>query len=103
MRVTYKFIVITNLFSVRLGFGADICETKSTEEELNEYLLRAIDARSIDRLRRDHCHKVLLTFKKCEIEEKYLKDPDPMLDIYFNCTTMVYITTLLIQFITLEM
>uniref|UniRef100_A0A336KM60 adenylate cyclase n=1 Tax=Culicoides sonorensis TaxID=179676 RepID=A0A336KM60_CULSO len=87
----------------KLGFGADKCETKSTEEELNEYLLKAIDARSIDRLRRDHCHKVLLTFKKCEIEEKYRKDPDLMLDIYFNCTAMVFMTTLLIQFITLEM
>lgn len=87
----------------KLGFGADKCETKSTEEELNEYLLKAIDARSIDRLRRDHCHKVLLTFKKTEIEEKYSKDPDPMLDIYFNCTTIVFLATLVIQLITLEM
>ncbi|XP_063696601.1 adenylate cyclase type 5-like isoform X2 [Culicoides brevitarsis] len=87
----------------KLGFGVDKCETKSTEEELNEYLLKAIDARSIDRLRRDHCHKVLLTFKKSDIEEKYSKDPDPMLDIYFNCTTIVFLTTLIIQLITLKM
>ena len=28
---------------------------KDTEEEVNDYLGRAIDARSIDRLRAEHC------------------------------------------------
>lgn len=32
--------------------------------------MRAIDARSIDRLRAEHCKNILLTFRKPEIEDK---------------------------------
>ena len=37
---------------------------------MNDYLARAIDARSIDRLRAEHCRRWLLTFRKPEIESK---------------------------------
>lgn len=43
---------------------------KNTTEEVNEYLARAIDARSIDRLRREHCRRLLLTFRQPSVEEK---------------------------------
>ena len=51
------------------GFGESM-EEKDPEDEVNEYLMRAIDARSIDRLRAEHCKPFLLTFRKQDIEEK---------------------------------
>lgn len=55
--------------AARLGFS-DNNDAKDPEDEVNEYLMRAIDARSIDRLRSEHCKSVLLTFKKSSIEQK---------------------------------
>jgi adenylate cyclase 5 len=37
---------------------------------VNDYLGRAIDARSIDRLRADHCKRFLLTFRDANVESK---------------------------------
>jgi adenylate cyclase 5 len=74
----------------RIGMN-DMNEVKSAEEEVNEYLLKAIDARSIDRLRLDHCKKYNLTFKKDEIERKYCNEPDPMLKIYFYCSGLCFV------------
>lgn len=60
-------------FSSRLGFGEAI-EEKNPEDEVNDYLMRAIDARSIDRLRSEHCRAFVLTFKKPGVETKvYIK------------------------------
>ena len=53
---------------VRLGIGPGVDDDKNTEEEVNDYLARAIDARSIDRLRSEHCKKFLLSFRDKEIE-----------------------------------
>lgn len=53
----------------RLGFGESL-EEKDAEDEVNDYLMRAIDARSIDRLRAEHCYSFLLRFRKPEIEDK---------------------------------
>lgn len=53
----------------RLGFS-DSNDNKDPEDEVNDYLMRAIDARSIDRLRSEHCKSVLLTFKKANVEQK---------------------------------
>ena len=39
----------------RLGIQSMPVLLKDTEEEVNDYLGRAIDARSIDRLRAEHC------------------------------------------------
>ena len=52
----------------RLGIGPGVDDDKNTEEEVNDYLARAIDARSIDRLRSEHCKKILLSFRDREIE-----------------------------------
>ena len=39
-------------------------------DEVNDYLGRAIDARSVERLRSEHVKSVLLTFIKPEMEKK---------------------------------
>jgi len=58
------------VFASRLGFGEAIEGEKDPEDEVNEYLMRAIDARSIDRLRAEHCVPFVLTFRKPKVEEK---------------------------------
>lgn len=40
------------------------------EDEVDEFLGRAIDARSIDQLRKDHVKKFLLTFQTSSLEKK---------------------------------
>ncbi len=40
------------------------------KDEVNEYLLGAIDARSIDRLRTEHCRPFTLSFRDKNIEKK---------------------------------
>lgn len=45
-------------------------ENLNPEDEVDEFLGRAIDARSIDQLRRDHVKKFLLTFQTAELEKK---------------------------------
>ena len=60
------------IFLFRLGFGDD-CEMKDPDEEVNEYLGRAIDARSIERLRSEHVKRFFLTFRKPVLEQKACK------------------------------
>ena len=55
---------------LRLGIQSDIDGDKNTAEEVNDYLGRAIDARSIDRLRAEHCKRFLLTFRDPKVEVK---------------------------------
>lgn len=45
-------------------------ETLNPEDEVDEFLGRAIDARSIDQLRKDHVKKFLLTFQTADLEKK---------------------------------
>lgn len=42
------------------------------EDEVDEFLGRAIDARSIDRLRSEHVRKFLLTFRELDLEKKVI-------------------------------
>lgn len=42
------------------------------EDEVDEFLGRAIDARSIDRLRSEHVRKFLLTFREPDLEKKVM-------------------------------
>ncbi|CAB3253389.1 unnamed protein product [Arctia plantaginis] len=72
--------------------GADpATENKKPEDEVNEYLMKAIDARSIDRLRAEHCKPFTLTFRDDKLEKKYTAERDHMLKIYYMCTIAVYI------------
>lgn len=43
------------------------------EDEVDEFLGRAIDARSIDQLRKDHVKKFLLTFQTSSLEKKVVR------------------------------
>ncbi|XP_058055600.1 adenylate cyclase type 6 [Anopheles bellator] len=86
----------------KMGFN-DKTEPKSTEEEVNEYLIKAIDARSIDRLRLDHCKRFHLTFIKSDIERKYCLEPDPMLNVYFYCSLIIFFGIMSIQVLVFSM
>lgn len=80
----------------KLGFGDDQ-EEKDTAEEVIDYLGRAIDARSIDRLRAEQCKRFLLTFRKPEVEKKYSKERDQLLKSYFVSAVVVYLFIILVQ------
>ncbi|XP_046651444.1 adenylate cyclase type 6-like [Daphnia pulicaria] len=80
----------------KLGFG-DNQEKKDPEVEVNDYLARAIDARSIDRLRAEHCRRWLLTFRKPETEAKYAKERDRMMEAYFICSFFILVSILIVQ------
>lgn len=66
---TYLYLHDKAFFCCRLGIQTEI-EDKNTAEEVNDYLGRAIDARSIDRLRSEHCKRFLLTFRDPKVEVK---------------------------------
>ncbi|KDR18711.1 Adenylate cyclase type 5, partial [Zootermopsis nevadensis] len=80
----------------KVGFGEGL-EEKDPEDEVNEYLMRAIDARSIDRLRAEHCKTFLLTFRRPDIEDKYSKERDRMLSTYFCCSFFIFLSILVVQ------
>jgi hypothetical protein len=59
-------------FSICRGLGQSSSgdTLKSPFEEVNEYLARAIDARSIDRLKAENISRITLRFKDPLIETK---------------------------------
>ncbi|XP_014802940.1 PREDICTED: adenylate cyclase type 6 [Calidris pugnax] len=65
-------------------------EALNPEDEVDEFLSRAIDARSIDQLRKDHVKKFLLTFQTPELEKKYSKKVDDRFAGYVACTLLVF-------------
>ncbi|TRY87097.1 hypothetical protein DNTS_009170 [Danionella cerebrum] len=65
-------------------------EALNPEDEVDEFLGRAIDARSIDQLRRDHVKKFLLTFQTPFLEKKYSKKVDDRFGAYVACTLLVF-------------
>ncbi|XP_030561165.1 adenylate cyclase type 6 [Drosophila novamexicana] len=82
----------------KFGFGDSSESHKDPEDEVNEYLMRAIDARSIDHLRAEHCQSLLLCFKSAALEHKYASEPDRMLCVYFYCSLLVLLGTTLMRF-----
>ncbi|CAH2035104.1 unnamed protein product, partial [Iphiclides podalirius] len=72
-------------------------ENKKPEDEVNEYLMKAIDARSIDRLRAEHCQPFTLTFRDSKLERKYTAERDRMLKVYFICSLVVYVAVVIVQ------
>ncbi|CAH1183148.1 unnamed protein product [Phaedon cochleariae] len=81
----------------KIGFGEPVEREKNPEDEVNEYLMKAIDARSIDRLRTEHCRTFLLNFRDPIKESKFILEKDRMLTMYFFCSTFCFITILLVQ------
>ncbi|CAL8323504.1 unnamed protein product [Merluccius merluccius] len=74
-------------------------ETLNPEDEVDEFLGRAIDARSIDQLRKDHVKKFLLTFQTSVLEKKYSKKVDDRFGGYVACTLLVFCFICSIQII----
>ncbi|XP_031572786.1 adenylate cyclase type 5-like [Actinia tenebrosa] len=78
----------------RLGFSS---AKQDTEDEVNEFLGSSIDARSIDRLRKEHVRPLVLTFKNEENEEKYSQEKDHMFKSYSSCIFLIFIFIVLVQ------
>ncbi|XP_010795318.1 adenylate cyclase type 6 [Notothenia coriiceps] len=74
-------------------------EALNPEDEVDEFLGRAIDARSIDQLRKDHVKKFLLTFTDINLEKKYSKKVDDRFGGYVACTLLVFCCICCIQII----
>ncbi|XP_016109905.1 adenylate cyclase type 6-like, partial [Sinocyclocheilus grahami] len=74
-------------------------EALNPEDEVDEFLGRAIDARSIDQLRKDHVKKFLLTFQTHFLEKKYSKKVDDRFGGYVACTLVVFCFIVFIQII----
>ncbi|XP_076874719.1 LOW QUALITY PROTEIN: adenylate cyclase type 6 [Brachyhypopomus gauderio] len=72
-------------------------EALNPEDEVDEFLGRAIDARSIDQLRRDHVKRFLLTFQTPFLERKYSKKVDDRFGGYVACTLLVFFFICFIQ------
>ncbi|XP_058890110.1 adenylate cyclase type 5 isoform X1 [Acipenser ruthenus] len=74
-------------------------ESMNPEDEVDEFLGRAIDARSIDRLRSEHVKKFLLTFREPDLEKKYSKQVDDRFGAYVACASLVFLFICFIQII----
>uniref|UniRef100_A0AAY4CHI9 Adenylate cyclase type 6 n=1 Tax=Denticeps clupeoides TaxID=299321 RepID=A0AAY4CHI9_9TELE len=74
-------------------------EALNPDDEVDEFLGRAIDARSIDQLRRDHVKKFVLTFQTPALEKKYAKKVDDRFGGYVACTLLVFCFICTIQII----
>lgn len=72
MLIHVKTAALLHLFSFTpLSFcSRGVQEAMNPEDEVDEFLGRAIDARSIDQLRKDHVKKFLLTFQTSSLEKK---------------------------------
>uniref|UniRef100_A0A8C2IDQ6 adenylate cyclase n=1 Tax=Cyprinus carpio TaxID=7962 RepID=A0A8C2IDQ6_CYPCA len=80
-------------------FRQMVSSALNPEDEVDEFLGRAIDARSIDQLRKDHVKKFLLTFQTTFLEKKYSKKVDDRFGGYVACTLVVFCFIVFIQII----
>ncbi|XP_065108062.1 adenylate cyclase type 5 isoform X2 [Paramisgurnus dabryanus] len=87
----------------RMGFedpkDKNTQENLNPEDEVDEFLGRAIDARSIDRLRSEHVKKFLLTFREPDLEKKYSKQVDTRFGAYVACASLVFLFICFIQIV----
>ncbi|XP_029574454.1 adenylate cyclase type 6-like isoform X2 [Salmo trutta] len=74
-------------------------EALNPEDEVDEFLGRAIDARSIDQLRKDHVKRFLLTFQTKDLENKFSKKVDDRFGGYVACALLVFCFICFIQII----
>ncbi|KAM8933344.1 adenylate cyclase type 5 isoform 2-T2 [Pelodytes ibericus] len=85
----------------RMGFedpkDKNLQENMNPEDEVDEFLGRAIDARSIDRLRSEHVRKFLLTFHEPDLEKKYSKQVDDRFGAYVACSFIVFLFICFVQ------
>ena len=93
-------ILIKSLYCfafLRLGFNERSSGVNDTEAEVDDYLGKAIDARSIDRLRSEHCKGFLLTFRDSSVEAKFSKERDKVLEAYFICSFIIFLALFELQ------
>ncbi|TNN03616.1 hypothetical protein fugu_000645 [Takifugu bimaculatus] len=87
----------------RMGFedpkDKNTQENMNPEDEVDEFLGRAIDARSIDRLRSEHVKRFLLTFREPDLEKKYSKQVDSKFGAYVACASLVFVFICFIQIV----
>ncbi|XP_074659501.1 adenylate cyclase type 5-like [Tubulanus polymorphus] len=83
----------------KLGYGTNA--QKDPEDEVNDYLGRAIDARSIDRLRSEHCKGFFLTFRKPDLERKYSMVRDTMYLSHITCAIIVMVLIFCVQLVSI--
>lgn len=81
--------------SPALSRGAQ--DALNPEDEVDEFLGRAIDARSCDQLRKDHVRRFLLTFQREDLEKKYSRKVDPRFGAYVACALLVFCFICFIQ------
>ncbi|KAK3737562.1 hypothetical protein QZH41_017759 [Actinostola sp. cb2023] len=74
---------------------------QDTEDEVNNFLARSIDARSIERLRKDFVKPLVLTFKDEEKETLYSQERDHMFKFYTSCVFLIFVFILVVQVIIL--
>uniref|UniRef100_A0A8C4PRE5 adenylate cyclase n=1 Tax=Equus asinus asinus TaxID=83772 RepID=A0A8C4PRE5_EQUAS len=79
------------ILCLRLLLPRNAQESANPEDEVDEFLGRAIDARSIDRLRSEHVRKFLLTFREPDLEKKYSKQVDDRFGVYVACASLVFL------------
>ncbi|XP_045169674.2 adenylate cyclase type 5-like [Mercenaria mercenaria] len=85
----------------KLGFGNNL-EHKDPDNEVNEYLGRAIDARSIERLRSEHVKAFFLTFRKPDLEEKFCRVRDTMFTAHLGCTLTMLVIICVLQLVIIQ-
>ncbi|KAK3741379.1 hypothetical protein RRG08_034424 [Elysia crispata] len=73
-----------------------VLEGKDIEDEVNDYLSRAIDARRVDRLRSEHVTGFFMTFRKKSIEQRFSMKHDRMFSDHMLCQAII-ITTIAIS------
>lgn len=83
----------------RLGITAS--NQQDPDDEVNEFLGSSIEARSIDKLRKDYVRPILLTFKHQDKEELYSQEKDRMFKSYTSCIFLLFIFICIIQLTTL--
>ncbi|XP_032218339.2 adenylate cyclase type 5 [Nematostella vectensis] len=89
---------IDKKMQARLGIDSKV---QDTEDEVNEFLGSSIDARSIERLRKEYVQPILLTFKNPAKEELYSQERDRMFKSYTSCVFLVYLFILGTQLLVL--
>lgn len=77
-----------SLCCCRIGFSGEVVDEKNPEDEVNEYLMKAIDARSIDRLRLEHCRALVLTFRD-PLKEAKVRGAEGSSDLISVCRFLV--------------
>uniref|UniRef100_A0A452S6Z6 Adenylate cyclase type 5 n=1 Tax=Ursus americanus TaxID=9643 RepID=A0A452S6Z6_URSAM len=84
-------------FLASASFSSHSFLDANPEDEVDEFLGRAIDARSIDRLRSEHVRKFLLTFREPDLEKKYSKQVDDRFGAYVACASLVFLFICFVQ------